>query len=114
MTFDYAEVRLLRGALVTIEHYMNSVWDEAEVSAVSGYPMASFVSTRQQIDSLKTAEDRRADQVRGVRVALGQLEMFDDDELQGRRLRTLRAVIDEAQGHGIPVTERLRRLAQTR
>ncbi|GAB3243513.1 hypothetical protein [Nocardioides dilutus] len=114
MTFDHAEVRLVRAALFTIEHYMDSVWDETEVAAVSGYSVSHFVTAREQIDGLRTAEDRRLGAIEDVRVGLERLEMFDDGELEGRRLRTLRATVEAAKAHGIPVNERLQKLAQSR
>lgn len=112
MTFDVSEVRLIRAALVAIEHYMDTVWDETEVSAVSGYSVSHFTSAREQMRALLTDEDRKAWATEGVRIGLERAEMLEDSVWQGRRVLQLRAQLEEADRHGVAVSERLRRLAQ--
>ena len=110
-TFEPLEGHLVRAALFTIEHYMDQVWDETEVHAISAYPVDRFRSARERMDSLVTAEDRRVYTVASMGRTLEWLERFDDEELQGRWRRALRAVLDEARALGVPVSERLMRLA---
>ena len=111
VTFERREVRLVRAALFTIEHYANTVWDDNEVHAVSGYPATSFGSARRALDGLNTPEDQRAETVDRVRVNLDLFEARDDSDLLHERVRrALRATVDEALDLGVPVSERLLRL----
>jgi hypothetical protein len=108
VTFNRSEVRLIRAAFFTIEHYADQVWDEQEVHAVSGYPLDAFSHARHNVDALATSEDRHADAIDRVR---GNLELFEtrDDEwfVHERRLRALRSVVDESQSIGQTVSARL-------
>ncbi len=68
-----SEARLVRSALFTIERYMDNVWDETVVSAVSGHPVASFRRARRELDDLRAsdvADDRQED----LRVAVALRE----------------------------------------
>ncbi|MET9312338.1 hypothetical protein ABZX12_10950 [Kribbella sp. NPDC003505] len=49
LTLEEAEI--VRAALFTIEHYMNNVWDQTEIRAVSGFTVDRFASVRQAIDA---------------------------------------------------------------
>lgn len=111
VTLERPEVRLVRAALFTIEHYADTVWDDNEVHAVSGYPSTSFGSARRALDGLITPQDQRADSVDRVRVNLELFEARDDSGLLHERVRrALRATVVDALDLGLPVSERLLRL----
>ena len=114
VTFDRGEVRLLRAAMFTMEHYADTVWDASEIHAVSGYPVEQFRAARQAIDDLGTPEDRLADSLDRVGVNVALFEAADDAAFtKSFRLKALRHTVDEALSLGIPVSDRLIRLAQT-
>ena len=50
--------REARAALFTIEHYMNNVWDQTEIRAVSGFTVDRFASVRQAIDAASDGPSR--------------------------------------------------------
>jgi hypothetical protein len=93
-------------------HYMDNVWDETEVSAVSGHPVASFRRARREFDDLRAsdvADDRQED----LRVAVARFESLTDEQLTtGRPARWLRGVVEAAQAHDVSVSERLITLGQ--
>lgn len=102
----------MRSALFTIERYMDNVWDETVVSAVSGHPVASFRRARRELDDLRAsdvADDRQED----LRVAVARFESLTDEQLTtGRPARWLRGVVEAAQAHDVSVGERLITLGQ--
>jgi hypothetical protein len=108
VTLDLSELRLIRAALFTIEHYADQVWDRQEVHAISGYARDQFRQARREIDDLTTDDDRGAAAINRVLVNLDLFESLDDGWFtQPRRLRALHAVIDEAQSLSLPISRRL-------
>jgi hypothetical protein len=56
LTLEEAEI--VRAALFTIEHYLNNVWDQTEIRAVSGFTVDRFASVRQAIDAARYGPSR--------------------------------------------------------
>lgn len=44
---DLEEAEIVRAALFTIEHYMQNVWDQDEIRAVSGFTLERFAGSSQ-------------------------------------------------------------------
>ncbi|GAA0572491.1 hypothetical protein HPO96_17980 [Kribbella sandramycini] len=53
VTFTPEELDTVRAALVTIEHYATNIWDQVEISAVSGSTVDEIVSMRRQLDAIR-------------------------------------------------------------
>ena len=107
-----SEAQLVRSALFTIEHYLNNVWDETEVSAVSGHQIASFRTALREIDDLR-APDEFDDRQEDLRVAIARFENLTNEQLTtGRPARWLKGIVAAARAHDVPVSERLSKLGQ--
>lgn len=53
---DLEEAEIVRAALFTIEHYMQNVWDQDEVRAVSGFTLERFTAVRKSLDDARSTE----------------------------------------------------------
>jgi hypothetical protein len=53
---DFEESEIVRAALFTIEHFMQNVWDQDEVRAVSGFTVDRFAAVRISMDDARVAD----------------------------------------------------------